>query len=69
MSSQSLKDSPEKQLEKLVAQLRASNKAMQKIVDKNRAEILGKSDGLDDQDDLESLRAHDISKARQSKEQ
>jgi len=69
MSSQSLKDSPEKQLEKLVAQLRASNKAMQKIVDKNRAEILGKSDGLDDQDDLESLRANDISKARQSKDQ
>lgn len=69
MSSQSPKDSPEKQLEKLVAQLRASNKAMQKIVDKNRAEILGKSDGLDDQDDLESLRANDISKARQSKDQ
>jgi len=69
MSSQSPKDSPEKQLEKLVAQLRASNKAMQKIIEKNRAEILGKSGGLDDQDDLESLKAHDMNKARQSKDQ
>ncbi len=63
MVSQSSKDSPEKQLEKLLAQLRASNKAMQKIIEKNRAEILEKSDC---QDDLESLRAPDAKKAQKS---
>ncbi len=59
MLSQSSKDSPEKQLEKLLVQLQSSNKAMQKIIEKNRAKILEKSDC---QDDLESLRAPDILK-------
>ncbi len=58
MASKSKKNAPANELDQLIEQLRATNVAMQKIIERNRAESLEKYYCCD----LESLRAPDILK-------
>ncbi len=62
MASRSDKKTPANELEQLIEQLRATNVAMQKIIERSRAESLEKYYIHD----LESLRAQDTLKAKKA---